>query len=119
MIQNQRFFQTVFKRLFHFISIKLQVGDENFFIRTRFSEIRDGQAVLDISEPLYKLQRREFYRVKLVELASSEFEIFLSKSMLESVQIAIEESVFPRYDSSGIGNMTLHNSPITFPMLFI
>lgn len=58
-----------------FISIKLQVGDENFFVRTRFSEIRDGQAVLDISEPLYKLQRREYYRVKLTQLENTVFDV--------------------------------------------
>lgn len=50
---------------------------------------------------------------------SSEFAIFLSKSILESVQIAIEESAFPRYDSSGIGKTTFHNLPIIFPRLFI
>ena len=44
---------------------------------------------------------------------------FFNKFMLERVQIAIEESGFPIKNSSGIGKMILHSSPIASPKAFI
>jgi hypothetical protein len=47
-----------------------------------------------------------------------EFTNFLSKSMLDNVQTAIEESGFPEKDSSGMGKMVLQSSPIASPKIF-
>ncbi len=46
-------------------------------------------------------------------------ENFLSKSMLERVQTAIDEFEFPRKDSSGMGKIILQSSPIASPKAFI
>jgi c-di-GMP-binding flagellar brake protein YcgR len=56
-----------------------------FFLRSKFSHEKNGQIVIDLSEPLYKLQRREYFRVKVRGLKGSVFK--LEKRNSDSVEL--------------------------------